>query len=219
MVSASRALLGCGKPDMPTTVELQRFYAMLIAYRRVIREIYTIGEERMENDVEHSYTLVMLAWYVASTLKLPLDQDKVMRYALVHDLVEVYAGDVFAFTKDTKAKAEKAEREHAAAERLHGEFPEFPDLHDVIAAYERREDPESRFIYALDKLEPMLTTVADGGRIWRKHGLTLEELIAQKRSKMAGHAELLAYLEELAAHVESRHQDFFGAAAGDVPPT
>lgn len=198
---------------MPTLAELQRFYAMLTAYRRVIREIYSIGEERLENDVEHSYTLAMLAWYVASSLKLPLDHDKVMRYALVHDLVEVYAGDVFAYTKDAKAKAEKTGREHAAAERLRREFAEFPDLHDAIAAYERREDPESRFIYALDKLEPMLTTVADGGRIWRKHGLTLEELIAQKRSKMAGHAELLAYLEELAAHVESRHQDYFGKAA------
>ncbi|MEK7073112.1 MAG: HD domain-containing protein [Patescibacteria group bacterium] len=201
---------------MPTIVELQRFYAMLVAYRRVVREIYTIGEERMENDVEHSYTLVMLAWYVASTLKLSLDQDKVMRYALVHDLVEVYAGDVFAFTKDAKAKSEKAEREHAAAERLRGEFPEFFDLHATIAAYERREDPESRFIYALDKLEPMLTTVADGGRIWRKHGLTLEELIAQKCSRMAGQTELLAYLEELAAQVASRHHDFFGKATGDA---
>lgn len=213
MASVSHVSRGCGKPDMPTTIELQRFYAMLVAYRRVVREIYTVGEERMENDVEHSYTLVMLAWYVTSTLKLSLDQDKVMRYALVHDLVEVYAGDVFAFTKDAKARSEKAEREHAAAERLRKEFAEFPDLHATIAAYERREDPESRFIYALDKLEPMLMTVAEGGRIWRKHGLTFEELLTQKRSKIAGQTELLAYLEELAAQVKSRHHDFFGKAA------
>lgn len=199
--------------------ELQRFYAMLTAYRRVIREIFIIGEERLENDVEHSYSLAMLAWYTVSTLKLPLDQDKVLRYALIHDLVEVYAGDVFAYTKDAKARAEKSASEHAAAERLRREFSEFPDLHDAIAAYERREDPESRFIYALDKLEPMLATTADGGRIWKKHGLAFEEVLALKRSKMAGQPELLAYLEELAAHVESRHQDFFGEVAGDVPLT
>lgn len=190
--------------------QLQRFYRMLTEYRRVVRELYVVGEERMENDVEHSYALAMLAWYVAATLKPPLSQDKLMRYALVHDLVEVYAGDVFAFTTDTAALDAKADREHAAAARLRAEFAEFPELHEAIAAYEARADDESRFIYALDKLEPMLAVEADGGRIWRKHGLTLERLLAHKRERMAGHPQLLAYLEQLAAQVQERHAHYFG---------
>jgi putative hydrolase of HD superfamily len=161
-----------------------KFCELLNRFRLVDRAIYANGKDRMENDVEHSYQLAMVAWYIASSRGLDLDSDLVIKYALVHDLVEVYAGDTDVFSKDQAYVGSKAEREEAARDRMKGEFPEFSELHDLVRAYELRHDPESQFVYALDGIHPVFNVYLDNGRFYRDHGISAE-MVRQKRGLKA----------------------------------
>lgn len=155
------------------------------------------GVGRQENDVEHSYQLAMLAWYIASSRDLGMDTDRIIRYALVHDLVEVYAGDTYVFSKDEDHLASKEEREREAFERLKREFPEFSQLHDAIAGYEEKKDKESRFVYALDKIQPVINYYLDGGRSYRDIELSIDMIIETRVKKVDVSSEVKEYFDEI----------------------
>ena len=84
-----------------------KFVNLLNKFRQVERVIHSNGKDRMENDVEHSYQLAMLSWYIISTNNLDLNLDLILKYSLVHDLVEVYAGDTYVYTEDAEHKNTK----------------------------------------------------------------------------------------------------------------
>lgn len=191
--------------------DLFRFNKLLNDFRGVERQIHIQGDERKENDAEHSYGLAMFAWYIVSSKKLSLDLDKVIRYALAHDLVEVYAGDVFFFKsfQDEKVRKIKKEKEAEACVRITKEFPEFKELHNTMIAYERREDVESRFVYALDKILPILNIYQAGGRTWREHKVTLEMLLNGKREKVALDPEIKKYFDELVQILKQHEKELF----------
>lgn len=186
------------------------FVKFLHAYRRVERNTCRQGEERHENDVEHSFQVAMTAWYLAEALELDLDLGKVLRYALAHDLVETYAGDVPAFSRDAEAKARKTERERLAAERIRAEFPDFAALHETIAAYEKREDAESRFVYATDKMDPLVNDLLDGGRVVKECSLSLEDIVAYNRPRVSECAELMPAYDEIMRIYETKAKEIFG---------
>jgi len=185
-----------------------RFVDLLNKYRAVKREIFVNAENRLENDVEHSYQLAMLAWYLAEFDKLSLDKNLLIKYALVHDLVEAYAGDTFAFA-DKGLKLEKIEKERRAIDQLKQEFPEFKELHELIYKYEERADSESNFIYALDKLQPTLNIYMDGGRSWRRDGVTLQMIIDYKNDKISRIPELKKYFDELLLLLKQKNKELF----------
>ncbi|OHA00234.1 MAG: hypothetical protein A3C11_01985 [Candidatus Sungbacteria bacterium RIFCSPHIGHO2_02_FULL_49_12] len=187
---------------------LLRFVDLLNRYRAVQRKVFANFEDRLENDVEHSYQLAMLAWYLADSEKLLLDTNLLLKYALVHDFVEVYAGDTFAFA-NRDAKQKKIEKEREALKRLKEEFPEFTELHELIHQFEEKKDAESRFIYALDKLQPTLNIYADNGRSWRHNGITREMIINYNRDKIAEIPELKKYFEELISLIKERERELF----------
>jgi putative hydrolase of HD superfamily len=187
--------------------DLLQFIRLTHLFQKVVRVIYVKDEERYENDMEHSYQLAMSAWYLIEKDHLAFNLEKVLGYALVHDLVEVYAGDTYIYA-DAATKASKADREEAAALQLAKEFPEFPNLHHLIQGYELREDDESRFVYALDKLLPLLNIYLDGGRIWRSKSITLEQLREVKDSKIALSPEVTPYYLEMITILEENRQLF-----------
>ncbi len=86
------------------------FTKLLNKFRAVKRIVFTVGEGEPENDAEHSYQLAMLSWYIISAENLKLDKNLVIKYALVHDLVEVYAGDTYFYRSDKEEKDKKIER-------------------------------------------------------------------------------------------------------------
>ncbi len=189
----------------------------LLSFTKIITELQTVervirvrNSERWENDVEHSYSLAMLAWYILDTEKLSLDRDRVFRYALAHDLVEIYAGDTYLYSEDKELLASKPERERLAAERLRAEFPEVPEMHAAISGYVTKEDAESRFVYALDKIEPILKIYLDGGETWQKKGVTLDMLYASKKDKVALSPEIQPYFDELMALLRKEEKELFG---------
>lgn len=185
------------------------FAQMLNAFRQVERVIYANGTDRLENDSEHSYHLAMLAWYIADSGKLDLDKNLIIKYALVHDLVEVYAGDTYIYSEDREHTESKIDREHQALIRLKKEFPLSEDMFSAIDRYEKREDRESRFVYALDKVQPIIQTYLDSGRIWKEKRITWEMLFEYKTDKVALSPEIKPYFDELMALLREKEATLF----------
>lgn len=192
------------------TLDLKRilkFQELLHAFALVERGARVRGRELRENDAEHSFSLAMLTWFVIDAFDLPLNKELSIQYALAHDLVEVYAGDTLFL--DPEGLKTKYEREEKARVRIAEEFPEFPSLHETILAYEKQEDAESKFVKALDKVDPVLTNFAEGGRLWKERGMAYEDLVQAKREKVAGVAEVKQLLEDIIADIEPRKGDYF----------
>jgi putative hydrolases of HD superfamily len=186
-----------------------KFIKLTHDFQKIERAIYATGQDRMENDVEHSYQLAFSAWYIISTSKMNLDASKAVHYALIHDLVEVYAGDTDAFDKDQSVHDSKIDREHKALLRLKEEFPEFPELTNMIETYEKKADEESRFIYALDKIIAPINIYLDGGRTWKMKGVTLEAHIHNKKDKVKAHPQVEEYFNQLIEKFESEKETLF----------
>lgn len=178
--------------------QLLKFVELTRKFRDVKRRIrFSDGTD--ENDAEHSFQLAITAWFVAESNQLNLDKEKVLKYALAHDLVEAYAGDTpssvhrdFASERETKH-----EREREAALRIKNEFPEFSELHQIIEQYEKREDEEARFVYALDKIMPVLNIYLDNGHSWKNFGVSVDDVILYKKDQIADAPAVKKYFDEI----------------------
>lgn len=192
--------------------ELLKFSALIQSFKAVRRKVVLAKESREENDAEHSFDLALTAWYIATVERLPLDMELVFKYALVHDLVEVYAGDTPAVQKGgeyDEQRNSKEKREAEAADRLQKEFPEFPEMHDLILGYDARQNEESRFVYALDKIIPLLSVYLDGGYSWNLHNIQLEDLIENKKDKIAQSAPIKKYWDLIIERLKKEREKFF----------
>lgn len=179
---------------MPSLKNLIGFVKLTHKFQQTKRAVLVNNEERFENDSEHSYQLAMVAWYLIETDKLPVNKDKVLKYALVHDLVEVYAGDTHFYYGDKK---KKSVREKKALQRLKKALPQFADMGRLISNYENKKDKESRFVHALDKLLPILNIYLDKGRTWKSDGITQAMLISNKTPYFADSPQLSEYFNQL----------------------
>lgn len=185
-----------------------KFVKLIHTFQGVERVMWLKGREHKENDVEHSYQVAIVAWYIISTNKLPLNTGKAIRYGLLHDLVETYAGDTDAFDKDPSQHESKIAREHEALLQLEAEFSEFPEMTDIIKQYELREDEESKFIYALDKVLAPINVYLDNGRTWQKKGITFDKFLDNKLPKVAAHPEVEKYFTQLVEILKLEHHLF-----------
>lgn len=165
---------------------------------------------RLESDTTHTVMLALVACSIAEDIDPALDRGRVAQYALVHDLVEAYAGDTPTLRQPTAdQRAEKRAREADAFERLDREFGgTLPWIVDTIAAYDQLADPEARFVKALDKLLPKITHLLNGCRTLLAENVTVDELDRRYRDQsreIAGYASefpgLLNLYDELAARV------------------
>jgi putative hydrolases of HD superfamily len=194
---------------MSSLQDILNFVELTEKFRKIERDIKFSKEQRFENDVEHSFQLAMVAWYIISSNKLKYDIDKIIKYALVHDLVEVYAGDTSIFLSSKDHFDSKGKREEEAAQQLRKEFSDFPELHELIHAYEEKKDNESKFIYALDKLLPVFVIYFDNGYYWKEGGITIEMMLEKKKDKLALVPELNKYFEEMMELLRKSEKDYF----------
>jgi putative hydrolase of HD superfamily len=192
------------KPDIERALT---FTKLLHAFQSVERIAHAPGLTRQENDVEHSYLLTMLCWYLSDSLKLGLNTSKILEYGLAHDLVETYAGDTYIW--DTEALKTKHVREEKARIQIEGEFPEFPDLHATIQRYEKQSDEESVFVRAVDKLLPVLTNYLQDGHTWKEMAVPHEDLYANKREKIADQKGVRELLEQMIELIGDDWQKYF----------
>jgi len=184
-----------------------KFLEFTEKFRNIKRIVFT-NNMRGESDSEHSYQLALMAWYLIESENLDLDRDKAIHYALMHDLVEVYAGDTY-FYADKSQLDDKKEREEKAKQKILKEFPEFKSLGEVFDKYEDKNDKESKFIYALDKVLPVLNIFKiESGKGWRERKITMEMLINAKKPKVALSPEVKKYFDELIKILED-NKDLF----------
>ena len=189
--------------------DIIQFTQLLNKFQEVNRVIYHPGTTKLENDAEHSYQLAMTAWYLASNNFPHLNKDLVLKYALAHDLVEAYAGDTFIHSKNQAEHDSKHKREEDARIQILKEFPLFEDLHETIINYEKREDNESRFVYVLDKIHPVIQLYLDGGKMWKEREITLQMLLEKKRDKLELMPELLPIWNELEKVLDEDEDNLF----------
>jgi putative hydrolase of HD superfamily len=164
---------------------------------------------RRENDVEHSYQLAMLAWYIMDVFELRLNRAVVYEYCLCHDLPEAKVGDVHCLA-NAKVKRLKHEKEREARRQIKLMFPEFNALHESMEEYERR-DPgnyEAAFVYALDKFLPMVNIIISGKPHWKRQGITRRRILRNKRPKITSIEVLRPAYEDLVKYLRVRPQLF-----------
>lgn len=162
--------------------------------KEVFRQTLTTQSRRRENSAEHSWHFALMIITLAEhSNHQPLDVLRVLKMVLIHDLVEIDAGDTYAY--DTKNMADQHEREARAADRLFGLLPpdqtaEFRGLWDE---FEERATPEAKFAAACDRFHPMLLNCLTGGVTWRQHGVTADKVIARNQHAREGSTALWAY--------------------------
>ena len=160
------------------------------------RRTYLTDGERLENDAEHSWHLAVMALLLSEYAEGEIDVLRVVSIVLVHDLVEIYAGDTFAY--DAEGLKTQRERETAAAERLYSILPEdlaarFRSLWDE---FEESVTPEARFAHTLDNFQPLMLQAATDGRAWQEGGRTLAEVLHRNRHTAEGSKALWNYALE-----------------------
>lgn len=138
----------------------------------VLRQTSITGGTRRENSAEHSWHLALFALVLAEHADDEVDLPRVVTMLLLHDLVEIDAGDTFVY--DQAARAAKEAEEQAAAERLFGLLPpeQGPGLRALWEEFEAKESPDARFAAAVDRLQPLLLNLSNGGEPWGSHGIT-----------------------------------------------
>ncbi|MCY3913682.1 MAG: HD domain-containing protein [Chloroflexi bacterium] len=183
-----------------TSDRLQRQLAFIVEIdkaKSILRNSLVIEEGRRENDAEHAWHLAVMARLLAEYARDEIDIDRVIEMLLVHDLVEIDAGDTFIY--DTAARERQAEKERAAADRIFGLLP--PDqaaaLREPWEEFEARQTPEAKFAFALDRLQPLLLNFHTQGHAWRKHGVRQAQVIAVNSSIADGAPELWEYARGL----------------------
>lgn len=152
---------------------------------------------RRENDAEHSFSLAIAAAVLAEYSNEPVDVAKVMKMVLVHDAVEIYAGDTYCYD-DEGAKTKEA-REKAAAEKIFGTLPEeqAAEYRALWDEFERNDTPEARFSNAMDRIQPLLLNYSREGYSWKEHGVKSSQVRKRFDKVKDGSAELGKMVDDL----------------------
>lgn len=195
---------------------LTEFVQLTHKFQAVLRVIDIPGGTRAENDLEHTCQLAFVSWYLNEKDHLGLDPYRVLGLALVHDLVEIHAGDTYAYGDKARLQ-DKAAREARAAAQLAKDWSDFPPIHDLITEYEAGETPAAKLVYSLDKLLPMLNNYLDGGRSWRAKGVEFAEVKAFKTGKADRSPAVAPYFKALLHKLERSRQLFPPAGSGSKP--
>ena len=151
---------------------------LILNFAGVERATYREDGKTRETDTDHTVMLGVIGCSIAAKLYPHLDLGKVAHYALVHDLVEAYAGDTPTFNISPESRADKERREKDALARIEKEFTVFPWLAETLLSYEDLADTEARFIKTLDKCMPKITHILNKGASFKEIGGEREEMVA-----------------------------------------
>ena len=166
--------------------------------KAVLRQSRIIDGSRRENSAEHSWHLALMGLVLRENAPAGADLGRVTAMLLVHDLVEIDAGDLFAYA-DAQAQARQEAAERAAADRIFGLLPagQAGEVRALWDEFEERRTPEARFARALDRLQPMLANYAQGGGTWAEHGVTADQVLVKVALIEDGSPALGTFAREL----------------------
>ena len=192
--------------DMERLQKQMDFIVEVDKVKQIIRQTYLSDASRKEDDAEHSWHLALMAVLLSEYSNEEVDLKKVVPMVLIHDLVEIDAGDTYAY--DEAGAQTKVERETKAADRIFGMLPEdqgrwFRDLWDEFEAY---ESADAKFAHVLDNCQPLLLNDASNGRSWAEHGVRKSQIYKRNEHTSERSREIWKYMQKLIdKHVELGH--------------
>ena len=167
--------------------------------KNIFRQTHLSGGGRAENDAEHAWHMALMIYLLREYANQDFDPLKAIVMALIHDVVEIDAGDTYAY--DDAGLATQQEREAKAAQRIFGLLPQ--DQRDEMLAlfreFEDYETPEARFAHVLDNLQPLMLNHANNGGDWRAHQVKKSQIYKRNAKTAAGSQTLWAYMEDMVA--------------------
>jgi putative hydrolase of HD superfamily len=165
--------------------------------KTIFRRNFLADGSRAENDAEHSWYFAMAALVLSEHAAREIDLARVLEMALVHDVVEIDAGDTFIY--DEEAKRDQAEREARAAERLFGLLPEdqATDMLELWREFEECATPEARYARSIDRVAALILNLASHGKAWRQHGVSKAQILAVNERIALGAPDLWAHVRIL----------------------
>ena len=154
--------------------------------KEVFRQSYLCDGSRRENDAEHAWHMGIMAMILREYSNEDVDLLKVIEMLLIHDIVEIDAGDTYAY--DTEGLKSQAEREAKAAERIFGMLPDDQRdwMFELFHEFEEGNTPEARFARSLDNVQPVMQNDASEGKDWQEKGIRLSQAIERQRRTAQG---------------------------------
>ena len=165
--------------------------------KNILRQTHLSGHGRRENDAEHAWHMAIMIYLLKEYANEEIDVAKAMRMALIHDIVEIDAGDTYAY--DTAGLETQKEREEKAAERIFGMLPEDQkaELKSLFEEFEAYETPEAKFARAMDNFQPLLLNDSNNGGDWKEHDVCRSQIMGRHKKTRLGSEEIGEYSEEL----------------------
>ena len=171
--------------------------------KNIFRQTHLSGHGRNENDAEHAWHMAIMAYLLQEYSNEPVDITRVMLMCLIHDVVEIDAGDTYAYDAEG-LKTQKA-REEAAKERIYSLLPEDQkkELAAIFDEFEDSKTPESKFAHAMDNLQPLMLNNSNDGGDWREHGVSAKQVYGRQDRTKEGSEKLYEITEQIIKkHVE-----------------
>lgn len=165
--------------------------------KNILRQTHLSGHGRRENDAEHAWHMAMMIYLLREYANREFDLAKTMMMALIHDIVEIDAGDTYAY--DAAGLATQAEREEKAAERIFGLLPDDQraELRALFEEFEANETAEANFAHAMDNFQPLLLNHFNEGGDWREHQVCRSQVWRRQSKTELGSAEIWEYTRGL----------------------
>ena len=165
--------------------------------KSIFRQTHLSGHGRNENDAEHAWHMAIMAYLLHEYSNEPVDIAKVMLMCLIHDIVEIDAGDTYAYDEEG-LKTQKA-REDAAKERIFSLLPDDQkeELISVFDEFESSDTPESRFVHAIDNLQPLILNNSNDGSDWKEHGVSARQIYGRQKKTAEGSRKLFEVTDQI----------------------
>jgi putative hydrolase of HD superfamily len=184
--------------DLDRLSQQMEFIVEIDKLKHIERQSALTDGTRQENDSEHSWHIAAMAILLSEySNEKEIDLLKVLKMLLIHDLVEIDAGDTFLY--DTLGAQTKAKRERDAAERIFSLLPEDQarEMYSLWEEFEARETPEARFAFAMDAIQPLILSFHNKGWSWKKHGVVKSQIVDKKEPLKIGSEDLWEYAKTL----------------------
>lgn len=165
--------------------------------KNILRQTHLSGHGRRENDAEHAWHMAIMIYLLKEYANEKIDLAKTMMMALIHDIVEIDAGDTYAY--DSEGLKTQKEREERAAERIFGMLPEDQqkELRSLFEEFEAYETPESKFAHSMDNFQPLLLNNSNNGGDWKAHGVCKSQIMKRHALTKLGSDVIGDYSEKL----------------------
>jgi putative hydrolase of HD superfamily len=164
--------------------------------KNIIRKTRNFDNKKFENDAEHAWHLCMFAIVLSEYANEKLDIVKILKMVLIHDLVEIDAGDTLVYAVNP---VEKGKKENECAERLFGGLPDdqYIEFMRIWEEFEAHITPESKFAHAIDRLEPVMQNYIDNGYTWKQHSITADKVYSVNRKIQDGSKYLWVFAKRI----------------------